>query len=196
MEQSSAQVPVMYSCAELAKLKLPKHPSTERGWLKRVKAESWPFRDVKAPGRNGQRREYQPPPEIQALIDAGQATYAGQQLANVLHEAERQQGTVFVNVVLLAQLLEAVDALCARKFDKPLPTAVRLGAAIDAYRSIQSYGVTDQLDAISCLNLGPAELEAAATLGLWKADAEKYVGADAPESLMSSIRLPPGKSDQ
>lgn len=181
MEPSSVHALNMYSCAELAKLKLPKHPGTERGWLKRVKAESWPYRDVKAPGRNGLRREYQPPPDVQALIDARkdgapspeQAAEIGGKLAETLRNAERKQGTVFVNVGLLARLLDAVDAVVERKLDKRLPTVIRLGAAISAYRSMPRYGLPEPLDTVAAHALGQDELEAAVTLALFAMDADQ-----------------------
>ena len=37
-----------------------------------VKRGGWAFREVKSKGRNGIRREYQPPPEVAALIEARQ----------------------------------------------------------------------------------------------------------------------------
>lgn len=59
------------SCAELAKLKIPGYPASERGWLDVVKRDSYPFREVRAQGgKRGVKREYLPPPEVQALIAA------------------------------------------------------------------------------------------------------------------------------
>lgn len=47
-----------YSCAELAALKLPKYPTTERRWRDLVEREGWEFNEHKSRGRGGLRREY------------------------------------------------------------------------------------------------------------------------------------------
>lgn len=168
-----------YSVADLVAMKLPGFPVTRQGVDAHVKREGWLCRETKGlGGPGGVKREYQPPAEIQALIDARQhatqATEAGQQLANVLREAERQQGTVFVNVGLLARLLDAVDAVAERKFKNPLPTIMRLGAAISAYRSMPRYGLPEPLDTIAAHALGQDELEAAVTLALYAMNADQF----------------------
>ena len=61
------------SCADLAKLKIPGYPGSEAGWLKLVKRDGYAFREVRSKGgKNGLKREYRPPPEVQALIAAVQ----------------------------------------------------------------------------------------------------------------------------
>lgn len=51
---------------------LPNYPGTERAWLDRVKNENWACVEFRGQGRGGIRREYTPPPEVQALIEARQ----------------------------------------------------------------------------------------------------------------------------
>lgn len=63
---------MFYSVRELAALRIPRFPDTERGWLRLVTRDNWLFREVKSKGRGGIRREYTPPPEVKALIDARQ----------------------------------------------------------------------------------------------------------------------------
>lgn len=153
-----------YSIAELVALKLPGFPASRQGADAYVKRESWPFREAKGlGGPGGVRREYQPPPEIQSLIEA---TGAGKALAATIRQAEQKQGDAFINVVLLAHLLNAVDSVAARKFDNPLPLTVRLSAAINAYRSIGEYWATDPLDLVACSKLGAAEFDGAASMAL------------------------------
>lgn len=58
-----------YSCAELAAMKLPGYPATERGIRDRVKKDNWLSRKVDGKGgKDGIRTEYQPPVSIMALI--------------------------------------------------------------------------------------------------------------------------------
>lgn len=60
-----------YSCAELSKLGIPDYPGTEPGWRKLVERENWPFVEARGKGgRSGIKRLYQPPPAVQALIEA------------------------------------------------------------------------------------------------------------------------------
>jgi hypothetical protein len=62
-----------YSCAELATLKLPDMPGTERALRDLVERESWSFIQEKSRGRNGVTRRYAPPERIAKLIAAHQA---------------------------------------------------------------------------------------------------------------------------
>lgn len=59
-----------YSCAELAAMKLPGMPSTERRMRDLVDRERWEFTETKSRGRGGMKREYTPPPKIAKLIAA------------------------------------------------------------------------------------------------------------------------------
>lgn len=173
-----------YSVAELVALNLPNFPSSRQGVDAHVKRGKWPMRKTKGlGGPGGERSEYQPPPDVQSLIDAAST---GKALAATIREVEGQYGGAFINVVLLASLLDAVDAVAARKFDKPLPTTVRLTAAFHAYRSMRDYGLPDPLDPVACSRLGQGEIEAAASLGLWTINAEDNAGGEElPVSMVS-----------
>lgn len=59
-----------YSCAELADLKLPGMPSTERRLRDLVEREAWLSIEQKSRGRNGVTRLYAPPERIAKLIAA------------------------------------------------------------------------------------------------------------------------------
>lgn len=60
-----------YSCAELAALKLPGYPGSERGFRDLVEREGWAFREASTKGgKNGMRREYQPSAAVMKLIQA------------------------------------------------------------------------------------------------------------------------------
>lgn len=61
-----------FSCQQLADLGLPGYPGTRQGWDNLVNTQSWPFIEVRSRGRTGIRREYQPPPEVMALIEKRQ----------------------------------------------------------------------------------------------------------------------------
>lgn len=66
-----------YTCRELAELRLPELPGTERGWRKVVEREAWPFREVQVKGgKGGIAREYAPPPRIAKLIDRAEGIIA------------------------------------------------------------------------------------------------------------------------
>jgi len=52
----------------LVALRLPGYPVTRQGWDRLVKRESWPYQDEKYCGRYGERRLYQPPAPVAALI--------------------------------------------------------------------------------------------------------------------------------
>lgn len=57
-----------YSCAELAALKIPGQPSTERAWRDLVDRESWQFQEEKSRGRGGVKRLYAPPASVLKAI--------------------------------------------------------------------------------------------------------------------------------
>ncbi|MDP2805357.1 MAG: DDE-type integrase/transposase/recombinase, partial [Gallionellaceae bacterium] len=88
-----------YSCAELAALKLPGMPTTERCWRDLVARENWEFTEIKSAGRSGMRREYLPPAKIARLIesrsqiaaDGAQATALKQALAKVRSEIREEK---------------------------------------------------------------------------------------------------------
>lgn len=59
-----------FSVSQLLGMQLPDYPVTRQGWDTLVKRDGWAFREVKGlGGPGGIRREYTPPPEVQALID-------------------------------------------------------------------------------------------------------------------------------
>jgi len=62
----------MYSARDLAEMRLPGMPDTERAWLDRAKNGKWEFREVPGRGRGGVKRMYRPSPEIIGLIEARQ----------------------------------------------------------------------------------------------------------------------------
>lgn len=58
-----------FSVSELLGMGLEILPSSERGIQKKVNRENWQFREVAGRGgRGGKKREYMPPPEVQAAI--------------------------------------------------------------------------------------------------------------------------------
>lgn len=61
-----------FTAEELAMLNLPGYPRTSRRWHDRAVKDGWLERQVPSQGRTGFRREYTPPPEVQALIEARQ----------------------------------------------------------------------------------------------------------------------------
>jgi len=71
-EENSEAMCGTYSVRELAGMGLSGYPGTERAWLDRVKSEGWVCVEFKGQGRGGIRREYAPPPEVMALIEARQ----------------------------------------------------------------------------------------------------------------------------
>ncbi|MDP2786645.1 MAG: DDE-type integrase/transposase/recombinase [Pseudomonadota bacterium] len=73
-----------YTCAELAALKLPGYPGTERAWRDLVERETWEYSEVKARGgRGGVRREYLPPERL--LKQIAHLTHARTQGADARH---------------------------------------------------------------------------------------------------------------
>ena len=61
-----------FTCSKLAALRLPGYPTSRQGWDKIVKALGWEFTEHHGKGRGGIRREYIPPPDVMALIQARQ----------------------------------------------------------------------------------------------------------------------------
>jgi hypothetical protein len=61
-----------YSAEELARFCLPGYPRTRKNWYEVVKREGWEVVETPGKGRGGLRREYRPPAEVQALIEAVQ----------------------------------------------------------------------------------------------------------------------------
>lgn len=55
-----------FPVSRLARFDLDGYPTSERAWATLVKREGWNYREV--PCRGGHRRDYQPPPEVLALI--------------------------------------------------------------------------------------------------------------------------------
>lgn len=65
-----------YSCAELAALKLPGCPGTERGFRDLVSRENWPSIAEKSAGKTGETRKYAPPPALLKQIRAREKALA------------------------------------------------------------------------------------------------------------------------
>ena len=59
-----------FTSKQLADFLLPGYPTTSVGWDKLLVRKGWEFTEEKGRGRGGIRREYTPPPEVQALIEA------------------------------------------------------------------------------------------------------------------------------
>lgn len=57
-----------YTCSELAALKLPQYPTSERRWRDLVEREAWEFTEQKSRGRGGIRRAYAPSTKVARLI--------------------------------------------------------------------------------------------------------------------------------
>ena len=58
-----------FSVSELLDFGLPELPKTKVGLGDKIKRESWQFREVPCQGgKGGKKREYIPPPEVQAAI--------------------------------------------------------------------------------------------------------------------------------
>lgn len=57
-----------FSAGDLAKISLPGMPATERALHDLMKAEEWPFAEVRSAGRGGIKREYTPPAPLLSLI--------------------------------------------------------------------------------------------------------------------------------
>lgn len=68
MEEKSEEALSMYTVRELAEMRLPGLPDTERAWLDRAKNGKWKFKEVPGRGRGGKKKVYLPPPEIMKLI--------------------------------------------------------------------------------------------------------------------------------
>lgn len=96
-----------YSCAELASMKLPGLPTTERRMRDLVEREKWEFTEHKSRGRGGIRREYTPPSKIARLIEQRNKIAAEGSGAQALKQA-------------LAQVRSQVRAEKSRKTEKSL----------------------------------------------------------------------------
>lgn len=171
-----------FAISELVAINLPGKPTSARAWYKLVQREKWP--ELLEPGRGGRDggkvRKYQPPPEVQALIDAHQrgelpavskytrkqATEIGRKFGKTMREVGDEQKTPFINVACLARCLDAVDSVAATQDVKMLSTERRLHAAIWAYRTLRQSVLSEPLDLVAYLRLAQREFDAAATLAL------------------------------
>lgn len=74
-----------YSCAALAALRIPGAPTSEAGWLKRVKRQAWPYVEVPAKGgKKGIRRDYAPPPSVAEQIKQAEGpSFTAKELAEM-----------------------------------------------------------------------------------------------------------------
>ena len=58
-----------FSLDELLSLRLEGQPESIQGWYYKAKKGAWQFREVPCQGgKGGKKREYMPPPEVQAAI--------------------------------------------------------------------------------------------------------------------------------
>lgn len=137
---------------------LPDIPTTDRGVRDLVERENWPFIEVKSRGRRGRRRDYLPPPAVQAQIDARKGAEAaaeepagpgmaddGTGDAGLLRSPPRPEYAVnrafrggVVDAELLARVAIACSVVHGRDFDQVgLPHQVQ--AAAEAYNVLLSF---------------------------------------------------------
>lgn len=57
-----------YSCRELAEMRLPGYPESERRLRDKILREGWAYIEMASPGRGGMLRKYLPPASVAALI--------------------------------------------------------------------------------------------------------------------------------
>lgn len=109
----SKYVKTHYSCAELAALKLPGFPGTERGYRDLVARERWTYIEEDSRGRSGVIRRYSPPPQVAKLIASHhkvQADGAAARAARAIKAAVHAQAVAESN----ARTAAAVDDLWAQ----------------------------------------------------------------------------------
>ncbi len=69
MDETVTEI-LTYTAIELAELRLPGFPASRKNWYELVAREQWQVVEKPGKGPGGLRREYVPPPEVQAMIDA------------------------------------------------------------------------------------------------------------------------------
>jgi len=69
MEKTVTEAPT-YTAIELAELRLPGFPASRKNWYELVAREQWRVVEKPGKGPGGLRREYVPPAEVQAMIEA------------------------------------------------------------------------------------------------------------------------------
>lgn len=70
MDKTVTKSATTYTAIELAELRLPGFPASRKNWYELVAREQWQVVEKPGKGPGGLRREYVPPPEVQAMIDA------------------------------------------------------------------------------------------------------------------------------
>ncbi|MDD5391159.1 MAG: hypothetical protein PHD37_17620 [Gallionellaceae bacterium] len=150
---SEANSEVMFSARDLAEMRLPGLPDTERAWLDRAKNGKWDFKEVPGRGRGGIKRIYAPPPEIRALIDARQR---GELIKPAFNTPPLQTETPMVmygkagelhggiDEILLTSCLSACGSVYGDEFTR-FSVMQQIGYAVDFYnllvRMCHSQGV-------------------------------------------------------
>lgn len=121
--EATSKNPSFYSAAELAALKLPNFPTTDRAARTRAEAEGWEFVEIKSRGKTGRTRRFKPPPDIAALIE--------KRLQGDLAPVEPAKPRVGEEVAhyAMAQSIEQDKALKAPRNDIDAPTLLRCHAA-------------------------------------------------------------------
>lgn len=163
-----------FSISELLGMNLPGYPDTRQGWHERVKREKWGLREVKGlGGPGGVKREYQPPPEVMALIEARQrgdlppasasAVSANKASLSMFRVQEPGDQPGEIDEAVIAGCLRACSAVHGAEFDK-LDAAQQLdyacnlynllvrmchsqGVAIGDMRRLETKGLAEQLGA-------------------------------------------------
>lgn len=132
-----------YSAAELAALKLPNFPTTDRAARTRAEAEGWEFVEIKSRGKTGRTRRFKPPPDIAALIEM--------RLQGELAPAEPVKPRVREEVAhyAMARPIEQDSALEAPRNDIDAPALLRCHAACALVYG-DKFAAAEQQEQIEC----------------------------------------------
>lgn len=186
-----------YSCLELAEMKLPGLPGSERGLRTWLAKRDWSKKETPARGKNGFKIEYQPPKEIMDII-------RGQLINTAIQSGEpvKKQSTAIATIVKTTELkdwqretAEARAAICAEV--KRLAAIGGLERAIRSVIDMAALGnLPEQLQQMVLV----ANAKAGQNRGLsrtsiyrWLNDLDKGIGALAPKSIDKNT-MPPWAS--
>jgi hypothetical protein len=148
-----------YTATELAEFCLPGFPTSRKNWYRRLRKDAWSFIERRGNGPGGVVREFIPPPDVQALIDAKrqgregapealdapQAAEEGTGEAGLLRSPSRAEYAVnrafrwgCVDAELLARVAIACSVVHGRPFDQ-VGLSHQVQAAAEAYNALLSF---------------------------------------------------------
>lgn len=177
-----------YTCAEMAEMKLPGFPGSERGLRTWLEKRNWPTKNIPSRGKNGFKVEFQPPKDIMDLIRS-RAMHAAIKSA----PAVKTETTAIVKTTVKTtelkdwqrDIAEARAAICAE-----VKRLAAIGGTERAIRSVIDMAALgtlpehlQQLVVVANAKAGSSRALSRTSIYRWLSDLDKGIGALAPKAM-------------